>query len=245
MLPEIPPEQLNAILEELVEEQLASAMVGAPPVDAFALAESLGLIVARDERLAHRARLVRLNYAAGHSRTSILIAPEPREERQHWSVAHEIGEHLAEQACRHLGVRADELPEHGRERLANLLAGRILIPGGWFFADARREGWDLIALKTIYSTASHELIARRMLDESPPIIVSVYDHDRCTWRKSNLPGRLPPPSREELRCRHEAHESGEAIVFEDARESINAWAVHEPDWKREIVRVELRSFEDC
>lgn len=243
MLPEIPPEQLCAVLEELVEERLSAASIEAPPVDAMALAASLELIVAHDRRLEHRARLVRLNYAAGHSRTSILIAPDPREERRHWSVAHEIGEHLAEQACRRLGVRADELAGHGRERLANLMAARILLPGVWFFADARREGWDLVALKAIYCTASHELIARRMLDGKPEIIVSVYDHDRCSWRKSNLPGRLPLPSQSELRCRGKAHQTGEAARQENSRESVIAWPVHEPDWKREIVRAEVLSFD--
>ncbi|MDZ4781356.1 MAG: ImmA/IrrE family metallo-endopeptidase [Planctomycetia bacterium] len=243
MLPEIPPEQLNTLLEELVVEHLALAVIHAPPVDAFALASSLGLIVARDASVAHRARLVRLNYQRGHSKTSILLAPEPRAERQQWSVAHEIGEHLASEACRRLGIRADELPPHGREQLANLLAGRMLLPATWFFADARRAGWDLISLKCLYATASHELIARRMLEGAIPIIIAVYDHDRLTWRKSNLPGRLPPPSPLQRDGRQAAHVTGESACDSDAQEDVQAWAIHEPEWKREIVRVELKGWE--
>ncbi len=243
MLPEIPPEQLNAILEDLVEEQLAVAMIHAPPVDAFALAASLGLVVARDAAVTQRARLVRLNYQRGHSTTSILLAPEPRAERQQWSVAHEIGEHLAAEACRRLGVRSNELPPHGRERLANLLARRILLPATWFFADARRANWDLLALKCLYATASHELIARRMLDGAIPIIIAVYDHDQLTWRKSNLPGMLPPPSQLQIDCRQSAHVTGESTCDSDAQEDVQAWAIHEPEWKREIVRVELKGWE--
>jgi Zn-dependent peptidase ImmA (M78 family) len=243
MLPEIPPEQLNAILDELVEEQLVLAMILAPPVDAFALATSLGLVVARDAAVAQRARLVRLNYQRGHSTTSILLAPEPRAERRQWSVAHEIGEHLVAEACRRLGVRPDELPPHGRERLANMLAGRILLPATWFFANARRADWDLLALKCLYATASHELIARRMLDGAIPVIIAIYDHDRLTWRKSNLPGRLPLPGQLEQDCRQAAHATGESSQDSGAQENIHAWAIHEPEWKREIVRVEIKGWE--
>lgn len=239
MLPEIPVEEFHRALDELVADQLALAAIVAPPVDALALAAALGLAVARDDRLEHRARLVRLNYAAGHSRTSILLAPEPREERRHWSVAHEIGEHLAGDACARLGISALELPDGGRERLANLLANRLLLPGDWFFPAARRCGWDLLALKQAFSTASHELIARRMLDGAPRVIVSVYDHDRVTWRRGNVPGQLPPPSRVERACRRAAHQTGEP-----AEEGpVRAWPVHEPGWKREIVRVELGEFD--
>jgi Zn-dependent peptidase ImmA (M78 family) len=239
MLPEIAVEEFHLVLEEIVAEQLDLAAIIAPPVDAFAVAEALGMTVARDDRLEHRARLVRLHYAAGRSRTSILLAPEPRPERQQWSVAHEIGEHLAAQACQRLGIGALELPDGGRERLANLLANRLLLPGDWFGADGRRFHWDLLTLKQIYATASHELIARRMLDFPTRVMISVYDHNQLTWRRSNVPGQLPPPTREEISCRRRAYETGETAQ----QENITAWAIHEPDWKREIVRVELNDFD--
>lgn len=239
MTPEITHEQLSLVLDELVFEQLTLAGIDRPPVDAFALADALQLTVARDVRLEHRARLVRLNYSAGRSRTSILIAPDPRPERRQWSVAHELGEHLANEACLRLGIRAVELPDNGRERLANLLANRILLPGEWFFPDARRAEWDLFALKKRFATASHELIARRMLDGAPRIIVSVYDHDRLTWRRGNANGRIRPPSSDEIDCRRAAHVTGETAVDE----YVVAWAIHEPGWKREIVRVEVTEID--
>ncbi len=239
MTPEVTHEQLSAVLDELVFEHLSRAGIDGPPVDAFALADALGLTVARDDRLEHRARLVRLNYSAGRSRTSILIAPDPRPERLQWSVAHEIGEHLASEACQMLGIRALELPENGRERIANLLANRILLPGEWYFADARRVEWDLFALKVHYATASHELIARRMLDGAPRIMVSVYDHDRLTWRRGNGTGRIRSPSNAEIDCRRAAHVTGETAVDEH----VVAWPIHEPEWKREIVRVEVTAVD--
>jgi hypothetical protein len=138
-----------------------------------------------------------------------------------------------------LGIGALELPDGGRERLANLLANRLLLPGDWFGPDGRRCGWDLLALKQIYGTASHEIIARRMLDFSTPVMISVYDHNQLTWRRSNVPGCLPALSRSEIACRRCAYETGEPAQ----EDNVTAWAIHEPDWKREIVRVELNDFD--
>ena len=56
--------------------------------------------------------------------------------------------------------------------MANNLAGRLLLPTAWFVADAAAENWDLIALKHRYATASHELIARRMLESIEPLAVA-------------------------------------------------------------------------
>ncbi len=240
MLPEIPLEQLCATLDEVAAEQLEISGIAEPPVDAFQLADAIGLTVGRDERLSNRARLVRLHVGAGHSHASILLAPEPRPERQHWAVAHEIGEHLAAEICFRLGISGSELPPAGREQLANQLANRILLPAEWFFPDAREQAWDLLSLKQLYSTASHELIARRMLDAAERAIISVYDQNTLTWRRSNAPGRLLPLSVPEIDTRRAAHEAGEL----SRRGDTIAWAIHEPDWKREIVRRALADFDD-
>ncbi len=83
MLPEIPLEQLCATLDEVAAEQLEISGIAEPPVDAFHLADAIGLTVGRDERLSNRARLVRLHVGAGHSHASILLAPEPRAPQRH------------------------------------------------------------------------------------------------------------------------------------------------------------------
>ena len=48
----------------------------------------------------------------GGSRATILLRPEPRHERRHWAVAHEIGEHVAHRVF--AGWGAD--PREGRQR---------------------------------------------------------------------------------------------------------------------------------
>ena len=107
---------------------------------------------------------------SGPSRATILLRPEPRFERRQWAVAHEIGEHVACRVFALWGVDPRETQANAREHVANNLAGRLLLPTAWFAADAVACGWDLLGLKARYRTASHELIARRMLECRPPVI---------------------------------------------------------------------------
>jgi hypothetical protein len=51
------------------------------------------------------------------------------------------------------------------------------------------------------------LIARRMLDFPLQIIISVFDNNRLSWRKSNTAGRVPRLDDRELACRTAAHNS--------------------------------------
>jgi Zn-dependent peptidase ImmA (M78 family) len=241
MLPEITREELSTVLEIVAAEPLAPAGILQPPVNALRIAQILGLAVAWDDRQSGRARLVSLASAAHSAAPSIFLKHDPRQERIQWAVAHEIGEILTPRIFDQLGIDVRHAPPQAREQVANSFAARLLLPGDWFSTDGTSCGWDLIELKQRYETASHELIARRMLDLLVPVIISVYDHDRLTWRKSNLTGRQPPPCRREIECRLGAHATGETVV-DDGPPQVHAWAVHEPDWRREIVRLEVDEF---
>jgi Zn-dependent peptidase ImmA (M78 family) len=242
MLPEIPLEELAAVLDEIAADVLAKAGITEPPVDAAQIAKRSGLTVAWDDRQSGRARVVKLPGAAGAAAPLILLKHDARSERQHWSIAHEIGETLAAGAFKQLGVDPQEAPRQAREHVANGIASRLLLPRELFRADAEACGWDLMELKSRYTTASHELIARRMLDFTPPIIVSVFDQNRRTWRKSNLTDRLPKPSPAEIECQRMSHESGRYLCS-DGPSMVRAWPIHEPNWQREIVRVDVDEFQ--
>ncbi len=125
--------------------------------------------------------------------------------------------------------------------MANQLAGRILLPRALFIGCGGECGWDLLKLKQQFSTASHELIARRMLDCEPPVVITVFDRGQRTFRRSNLSGKLPPLLPLEKGAWHAAHESGEPASQADRHASVRAWPIHEPDWKREILRTEWMS----
>jgi Zn-dependent peptidase ImmA (M78 family) len=240
MLAEIAAEELSGCLDEVAREVIDTAEVAGPPVDTLAVARELGIIVARDDRQRCRARFVRLRSGGrGRERPTIFLRSEPRPERRHWAVAHEIGEHTAHRVFGMLGIDAREVAPKMREDVANYLAGRILLPAEWFATDGFDCGWDLMELKSRYQTASHELIARRMLDMSPPVIVTVFDNGELYFRRANVPGSVPGPSTVELTCRHEANRHNEPQHSADRTGSVQAWPVHEEGWQREILRTEV------
>ena len=108
MWPEIPPEDWNDALDRAAEELLERGGCQGPPVDALLLAQRLGLVVALDNRQASRARCVRLNAARAAPQPLILLKHDPRPERRHWAVAHEIGEQFGVRVFQQLGIDAGE-----------------------------------------------------------------------------------------------------------------------------------------
>jgi hypothetical protein len=131
--------------------------------------------------------------------------------------------------------------------MQNWLASCLLLPRPWFADDGQAVGWDLPTLKEIYRTASHELIARRMLEMPPPVIVSLFDQGKLQWRRSNVLSRPPlltPPEEQTWRT---AFDGARATQYdgEDLPEGIDdvrCWPVHEPGWRREILRTGLEGW---
>lgn len=253
MLPEIPAEQFRRVLDVVAREVLLEAGLQQPPVDAFHIAAQLNLIVARNHPAARglaspRARFVRLSAGASHaSEGTILLADDPRRERRQWAVAHEIGESRAYRVFAELGIAPQGAPVAAREDVANRLASSLLLPRDWFLRDGVRVDWDLFDLKAIYATASHELIARRMLEMPPAVVVTLADQGRTVWRRSNRLLRTPPLTPAERDAWTAAHDGGQRVQC-DPRElpngvdNVRAWPIHEPGWRREIIRTELTSW---
>jgi hypothetical protein len=245
MLSEIPNEELAAAVDICAAEVLWEAGAFDPPVDALAVADGLGIVVARDCSMRCRGRLVRLaerEDPAGGLAT-IVLGQAQRPEREQWAVAHEIGETVAYRVFDRLGIRFDEALPNARESIASRLANSILLPRRWFAADGRDADWDLFALKVRYDTASHELIARRMLDMRPAVVITVCDQGRIHWRRSNVSARPPRMLAEERSAWMDSHETSlpveEFLDMASGLSRVRSWPVHEPGWKREIVRSEI------
>ena len=75
------------------------------------------------------------------------------------------------------------------------------------------------------------------------MVVTIFDHGELTFRRTNIGGRLAL-TRPERECWLAVHESGETCARSAAGLSIRGWAVHEPDWKRELLRTELPAGAD-
>lgn len=122
------------------------------------------------------------------------------------------------------------------ESLANLFAQRLLVPTAWFSDDAVASGYDLFTLKQRYSTASHEVLAWRMLDLPAPCIVTVIDHGRIHRRRSNAWPTRRELSVPETKCQRRVHERGTPERVIAGGWTVQGWPVHRADWKREILR---------
>ncbi|MCA9236163.1 MAG: ImmA/IrrE family metallo-endopeptidase [Planctomycetales bacterium] len=246
MLAEIPAEQFQFALEAAAAEVLRDAQVESPPVDCFVLAERLGLTVARDGWGVGRGRFVRVA-AGSRPRPTILLGDDPRPERLQWALAHEIGESVAWRVFRRLAADPRDAGDAAREGIANRLAGSLLLPREWLIDCGARCDWDLLELKTQFATASHELIARRMLEMPPPVIVTLFDQGAPVWRRSNALPRAPRLSDAEWAAWRTAHHSARPARAQNCEcmegiADVRAWPVHEPGWRREIIRTELQSW---
>lgn len=246
---DITAEEAHEAFDRCAEEVLWECGVTHPPVDAALVAMRLGLSVAHDNCLPSRAALVRLDRDGGATDAAVIVlGEEERYERLQFSMAHEIGEFTAPRLFERLRIAPYDVPASAREKVANAIAGRLLVPTA-MLKEATADGrWDLTELKQHFATASHELIARRMLDMSPSIVISLFDQGRMKWRRTNRrfsPGQLLPP---EVEAWQDCHQLGVAVEREHldtlaGRLRIQCWPIHEPGWKREIMRVEIVDWE--
>jgi Zn-dependent peptidase ImmA (M78 family) len=232
MQDDLPREDVVAVVDQLVEELLEAADVKEPPVDAIALAQRhLGMVICLDKRQAQRGRAQR-----AQGTKQIYLRPEPTEERHQWTVAHEIGEHLKVELLQRLGLVPAETRGMTGESLANLFAYRLLVPGCWFRGEAPAADYDVLELKKRYRTASHEVIAWRFLDLPSPCIVTIVDNDHIHRRRSNTVRIKKELAPAEQKCQRHVHEQGRPRIVRADGWTVQGWPVHQPDWKREILR---------
>jgi len=213
-----------------VEELLASAGIHEPPVDAVKLArEQLGISISVDRKQKGRGRAQRT-----HAGKHIYLRPEVSVERSQWTVAHEIGEHLRGRLLAALG--AEERHSMSGESLASLFACRLLVPTCWFMADARTHAHDVLELKKRYTTASHEVLAWRLLDLPDPCVITIVDNEHVSRRRSNawpVTRRLAQPERD---CLEYVHAFSRPRRIQAEGWTVHGWPVHQADWRREILR---------
>jgi len=218
-----------AIVDQFVQKLLERAGVLAPPVDVLQLAARMQIKIIRDAGMPERGRAKQLQ-----GQPVIILKPDARLERMHWSAAHELGElHFAE-----LAALAETDPDETasiRENVANLFAKRLLLPTLWFRRDVEFMQYNLLKLKTLYSTASHELIAQRLLDLEQPVIVAICDRGKVMRRNCNNGQPAPRMLSVEKECWQECHRWGRPVEIRQDAIHIRCWPIHEPGWKREIL----------
>jgi predicted transcriptional regulator len=228
-------EEVHQAVDRMVEELLAAAGVTEPPVDALALAQRhLGMSVCVGARPPAPAPGPRRRPAGG--RQQVVLEPGQSAERHQWAVAQAIGAHFKGDLLRRLGVSPEPTRGLMGVSLADLFAEHLLAPTDWFAGDARTLGHDLLDLKARYPTASHEVLAWRLLDLPEPCIITVVDNDHVHRRRSNA-----FPVRKELEtveraCQRYVNQYSRPRVMREDGWTVQGWPVHRPDWKREVLR---------
>src|SRR5262245_14102973 len=159
-------EVLNAI-DGRVQELLVAAGCGHPPVDAVDLAERHLKLPLDSLRLPRGAPAHRVD-----------LRREANEEKRQAFVALAIADHLKPDVLERLEVTAAELRSMTGESLTSLFAARLLVPTMWFTTDAPALDFDLPDLKGRYRTATHELLAWRMLDLPSACVITLVDHGK-------------------------------------------------------------------
>ena len=102
---------------------------GGGPLCVNALAARLGIAVAEDRYQAGRARYVRLKGLRGNPpRATIYLRPDPRPQRCHWALAHEIGEHVTHQVFAALAIDPNEAAPTARETSACCPFDILILP---------------------------------------------------------------------------------------------------------------------
>ncbi len=247
MIAEIPEDEFAAALDACAAEVLWEAGVLEPPVDAFAVAAGLGLVVARDFAMPYRGRFVRLCSeqtpcrAGWHDRRRRRPSgPNASNGPSHTKLAKASPTGCSSGSALHLTNRCR--PPASWSPIAWRTA--LLLPRAGSPPTAATCDWDLLALKERYATASHELIARRMLEMRPPIVITVCDLGRVHWRRSNVTARPPAIAagrKFRLAASHTLPDCPrwQTLDPESGLQCVSCWPIHEPDWKREILRSEV------
>lgn len=226
------------VLECTARELLDAAGIETPPVDAFHLAARAGIAVALDASQRQRGRRKTLD-----GRPAVFLRPDDRPERMQWALAHELGEIHAWRVADRAWC-TDALPPGMREQIANQLASRILLPGDWFFPEADRCDDDLLALKATFATASHGLIALRLLDRDRPAVVAIFDEGLPTCRKSNRPAFGSTPAPDEGAARIAVQRDRAPLERIAGGRRIRVWPIDEAGRQRDIVITTVREFAD-
>ncbi len=218
-------EKITEVAEKEAAELLKRLGIYNPPVDTFTIAKNLGLLIQTDPLLKTR----------GYSRKRwdlgfiILGSKSPdKSARNQFTIAHEIGEMLLD----------GKVDEAYREKACNLIALNLLLPKEWFKRDAESYDFDLFTLKKIYSTASHEIIAFRML-EFRPMIITIFDNGQLYRRKSSYPFRVKNAYSLEEQCLKVVANMAKKTHLQNENINVTGWPIFKKDWKRLILKTEF------
>jgi hypothetical protein len=158
----------------------------APPVDLGRVVAHFGARVEESDNIAESA-VLRMKHG-----WTIRVNGSLRPERKDFRIAHELGHIYWIDPAHHLGD-----PNLGGmlEKYCSKFASLLLCPHQWFVQDAPEADFDLLKLKTIYSSVSYEVLTIR-LSYLTRVVVTILDNGKL-YRRFATPG-LVFPAREQI-----------------------------------------------
>ncbi|MDY3554089.1 hypothetical protein R5W24_003206 [Gemmata sp. JC717] len=178
-------EELVEIVDRLVAGLIERAGVTAGPVNALHLAEyHLGIPVefvepAEDDGSGRRRPRSR---PAGNG---ITLTTDMSEEAQQRGAAGGIANLLIPDIMHKLGIPAGAEGKPFVTHVRGLIVPRVLIPTRLLRAALRDCKYDVPALHRVFSTASMEMVALRLLDLDSPCVIAIVDDGVVATRRGN------------------------------------------------------------
>jgi len=229
-------EELFEVIDRLITGLLERAGVVSPPVDALALAEHhLGIPIQEvdpaeeDERGRRRPR-------ARSKSASIVLSPDMSEESRQKAAAAGIALTLVPDILRKLDILPGTESQQFAGHLRGLVLARFLVPTRFLRAALGECKYDLIALKTRFTTAPIEMIALRLLDLDEACVVSIVDDGIVATRRGNRSQagkKLEPPEQE---CHDRVAELELPHRVRSAGWTVQGWPVPGRAFRRIILR---------
>jgi predicted transcriptional regulator len=179
-------EELVEAIDRLVAGLLERAGVVAPPVDALALAEHhLGIPVEWVEPAEEDDSGGRRRPRARPSGGGIALTTDMSPEQRQRVAADGIARLLLPDVYRKVGVIPGSESRQFAAHVRALVVARVLIPNKLLRAALRECKYDVPALQKVFSTASMEAVAARLLDLDEPCVVAVVDDGVVASRRGN------------------------------------------------------------
>ena len=135
-----------------------------------------------------------------------------------------------------LGVTPGTENRSAVNHLVGLLTPRLLLPTRWFDKDARRAGYDLLAVKDRYPTAGFEMIALRFLDGEEACVVAVVDDGTVATRRGNRAPATKQLTPAERLCLDRVGATGEPQKVRKDEWTAAGWPVPTGAFNRIILR---------
>lgn len=228
-------EDLYEAVDRLVAALLERAGVTGPPVDALRVAEDhLGIpveVVEQETDDRGRPRPSTRRPTGG-----IALSPHMTEEQRQSAAAQGIARTLLPDLLRKLDIEVGSESKQAAAHFRGLLASHLLVPIKMLRTAQKEAKSDVPALKAVFSTATIEAVAVRLLDLDTPAVIAVVDDGVVAVRRGNrfqATRKLEPAEQD---CLDRVMHLDVAQKVRRGGWTVHGWPVHGRPFRRVILR---------